>query len=89
MWPGDAPQEYVRYWYYRLAHPEVLEERHANEAAANLPRQANALRLATGQRGCRALQRQIVKTHIDEKRKSRSPLAQQISRNPLLACVEL
>jgi hypothetical protein len=33
-WPEDAPQEYVQYWYNRVAHPEVLDERRANEAAA-------------------------------------------------------
>jgi hypothetical protein len=33
-WPGDAPQDYVRYWYYLVAHPEVREERRDNEAAA-------------------------------------------------------
>jgi hypothetical protein len=39
-WPGDAPQEYVRYWYDRVAHSEVLEERSANEAAATKQRDA-------------------------------------------------
>lgn len=39
-WPEDAPQDYVRYWYYRVAHPEVLEERRANEAAATKQRDA-------------------------------------------------
>jgi hypothetical protein len=39
-WTGDAPQDYVRYWYYRVAHPEVLEERRANEAAATKQRDA-------------------------------------------------
>jgi hypothetical protein len=34
MWPGHAPQDYARYWYYRLAHREVLEERRSNEVAA-------------------------------------------------------
>ena len=33
-WPGDAPQEYLRYWYCRVAHPEILKERRDNEAAA-------------------------------------------------------
>lgn len=39
-WPDDAPQEYFRYWYYRIAHSEVLEERRANEVAANKQRDA-------------------------------------------------
>jgi hypothetical protein len=39
-WPGDAPQKYGRYWYYRVAHPGVLEERRANEAAATKQRDA-------------------------------------------------
>jgi len=25
-WPGDAPQTYLRYWYYRVAHPEWFAE---------------------------------------------------------------
>jgi hypothetical protein len=33
-WPGDAPLEYLRYWYYRVAHSEVLGELRANDAAA-------------------------------------------------------
>jgi hypothetical protein len=37
---GDAPQDYARYWYYRVAHPEVLKERRANEAAATKQRDA-------------------------------------------------
>jgi hypothetical protein len=37
-WPDDAPQQYVRYWYYRVAHPEVLDERLANAAAAEAKR---------------------------------------------------
>jgi hypothetical protein len=32
-WPGDAPQEYARYWYYRVAHSEVIDERRTNNAA--------------------------------------------------------
>jgi hypothetical protein len=39
-WPGDAPQDYARYWYYRVAHREVLEERAANEAATAEQRDA-------------------------------------------------
>jgi hypothetical protein len=39
-WPGDAPQEYARYWYYRVAHPEILEERRSNEIAATKQRDA-------------------------------------------------
>jgi hypothetical protein len=31
-WPGNSPQQYAGYWYYRLAHPEILKERRDLEA---------------------------------------------------------
>jgi hypothetical protein len=39
-WPGEAPQEYLKYWYYRIAHPQVLDELSANKAAATKQRYA-------------------------------------------------
>jgi hypothetical protein len=46
-WPGNAPQEYARYWYYRVAHLEVLKERRANEAAATKQRDAALAEIRT------------------------------------------
>jgi len=31
-WPGNSPKQYARYWYYRVAHPEILKERRNTEA---------------------------------------------------------
>jgi len=33
-WPGNSPQQYARYWYYRVAHSEILKERRDTRSAA-------------------------------------------------------
>jgi hypothetical protein len=41
-WPGAAPEQYVRYWYYRVAHSEVVEWQR-NAAAADYKARVDAV----------------------------------------------
>jgi hypothetical protein len=72
MWPADAPQQYGLYWYYRVAHTEVLDKRRANEAAAAAERDKSIAEIRMRYNGTRTMRvesseksRQVTPNELD------------------------
>ena len=61
----------------------------AAQVGAQLRGEPNALRLAAGERGCAAVERQVAQAHLLEERKPRRELGEDVARDLLLAAREL
>ena len=62
----------------------IEDVEHADQTAAELAGQSNALRLAVGQAGRRPRQREIVEADIDQELQAAGDLAQQLAGDLLL-----
>ncbi len=67
----------------------VEDVQHADQPAADLPGQPDPLHLAAGQRGGRAIQREIVETHVAQKLQAPANLLQRLGRDRLSRGVEI
>ena len=66
----------------------VEDIEHADQTAADLPGEADTLRLTAGERGGRAAERQIVEPHIGQKSQSTANFLEHFAGDFLLRFVE-
>ena len=67
----------------------VQDVEHAHESRADLCGQADALRLAAGQRGRRALEVEVVEPHVDQERQARDDLLEHLVADLRVTVAEL
>ena len=66
----------------------VEDVEHAHQARADLRRQADALRLAAGERVRRAVEREVVQADVDEEAEPRLDLLENLPRDDLVALAQ-
>ena len=66
----------------------VQDVQHADQPRTDLPRQTNTLRFAAGQRGSRAVQRQVIEPDVEQEPETPADLFQRFGRDQRLRRIE-